>query len=134
MLAAVPPRSIVDDDPAVGDRSCRARLPYGEVRVGPGELVIGVESLPHVSPIQRCLYEQAVAAAGVDPDDVLVVRVTETGIEVDALDPDDERWPVRTRRVAPDRRSIDGTTAHERLTMSRSRSGPVMGVERSTRR
>ena len=48
------------------------------------------------------LYEQAVAAAGVDPADVLVVRVTEAGIEVDALHPDDASWPVRTLRVTAD--------------------------------
>lgn len=71
------------------------------MRVGPGEIAIGVESLPHVSPIQRGLYEQAVAAAGVDPNNVLVVRITEASVEVDALDPDDERWPVRTQRVTP---------------------------------
>jgi hypothetical protein len=71
------------------------------VRVGPGEIAIGVESLPHVSPVHRGLYEQSVAAAGVDPDNVLVVYITEASIEVDALDLDDPRWPVRTQRVRP---------------------------------
>jgi hypothetical protein len=43
-------------------------LPYGEVGVGPGEIAIGVESLPRVSPVQRGLYDLAVAPAGVDTD------------------------------------------------------------------
>ena len=89
-----------DDVRAVRDGVRDTALPYGEVRVRPGEIAIGVESLPRVSPVQRGLYEQAVAAAGVDPDNVLVVYITEASIEVDALDPDDARWPVRTQRVA----------------------------------
>jgi|SRR5215216_4623687 len=77
------------------------RFPTARCESDPGEIAIGIESLPHVSPVQRGLYKQAVAAAGVDPDNVLVVRITETSIEVDALDPDDARWPVRTHRAAP---------------------------------
>lgn len=88
----------------------RAVLPYGEVRVGPDQLVVGFESLAHVSPVQRQLYEQAVAAVGVDPDDVLVVRVNEASIEVDAIDADHECWPVRTLHLAAGaaRRHIGG--------------------------
>jgi hypothetical protein len=95
-------RAIVADDARpVQDGVPSTALLYGEVRVGPGTIAIGVESLPHVSPVQRGLFERAVAAARVDPDDVLVVRITEASIEVDALDPADPQWPVRTRRVAP---------------------------------
>ena len=100
-VAAPGMRPGADDARTVRDGARHQTLAYGEVRVGPGEVAIGVESLPHVSPIQRALYEHCVAAAGVDPDDVLVVRVTEASIEVDALDPDDAQWPVRTHRVAP---------------------------------
>jgi hypothetical protein len=35
-----------------------------------GTSIVADESLPHVSPVQSGLYEQAVAAAGVDPHDV----------------------------------------------------------------
>ncbi|MET1019215.1 MAG: hypothetical protein ABWX62_04450 [Microterricola sp.] len=89
-------------------------LPYGEVHVLPGEIIIthrlrrhrrpdarGVESLPHLIPAQRSLCEQAVEASGVEPESVLVVRITEVGIEVDAIDTDDARWPVRTKRLEP---------------------------------
>lgn len=101
--------------PAGGANSCDAcdarrgraggrpeTLPYGTVRLGAGEIIIGVESLAHVTATQRSLFEQAVAAAGLDPDDVLVVRITETGVHVAVLDTDDERWPVRTVHVAAD--------------------------------
>ena len=81
------------------DGVCDGMLPYGEVRVGHAELAFGFESLPDVSPCQRVLYEQAVAAVGARPENVLVIRVSEAGIEVDTLDFDDDRWPVRTRRV-----------------------------------
>jgi hypothetical protein len=94
-------------------------LPYGEVRVGPGELAIGVESLRQIPRVQRGLYEQAVAAAGVDPDNVLVVRIAEASIEVDVLDPDDARWPVRTQRITPaelrQRASVETFEEGERL-------------------
>ena len=46
------------------------------------------------------MFEQAVTAAGVDPDNVLVVRVTEAGAEVDAIDERDRNWPVRTVTVS----------------------------------
>lgn len=72
--------------------------------MGPAELAVGFESLPNLSASQRALYEQAVAAAGVCSEDVLVIRVTESGIEVDTLDVDDARWPVRTLRVGTERR------------------------------
>jgi hypothetical protein len=74
-------------------------LPYGEVRVGHAELSFGFESLPDVSPSQRALYEHAVAAAGVRSENVLVIRVTEAGVELDTVDFDDTGWPVRTLRV-----------------------------------
>ncbi|MET0418317.1 MAG: hypothetical protein ABW022_20075 [Actinoplanes sp.] len=76
-------------------------LPYGEVHVLPGEIIIGVESLPRLIPAQRSLYEQAVDASGVEPEFVLVLRITEVGTEVDAIDTDDARWPVRTKRLEP---------------------------------
>ena len=84
---------------APADGACHSMLLYGEVRVGHAELAFGFESLPDVSPSHRALYEQAVAAAGVDSENVLVIRITEAGIELDVLDFDDARWPVRTRRV-----------------------------------
>ncbi len=84
---------------ALADGARHSTLLYGEVRVGHAELAFGFESLPDASPSHRALYEQAVAAAGVGSEDVLVVRVTEAGIEVDVLDFDDARWPVRTLRV-----------------------------------
>ncbi len=73
------------------------RLAYGEVRVGAAEMAIGYESLLDVAPARRRLFEQAVAAADVDPESVLAVRITACGIEVDALDFDDACWPERTR-------------------------------------
>jgi hypothetical protein len=93
-------RAIVADDARViRDRGPFTPLPYGEVRVGPAGIAIGFESVTDLSPVQRTLYAQAVAAAGVDPEDVLVVRIGEAGIEVDAIDRDDVCWPVRTLRV-----------------------------------
>jgi hypothetical protein len=58
--------------------------------------------LPYIAAGQRTLFELAVAAAGADLTDVLVVRVTEAGIEVDAIDPDDADWPVRTLHLVTD--------------------------------
>lgn len=84
----------------VGEERVRRPLAYGEVRVEPGGIAIGVESLPDVCEAHSDLYEQSVVAAGVDPENVLVVRITEAVIEVDALDPDDPSWPVRTLRVS----------------------------------
>jgi hypothetical protein len=103
-MSATADRSIYEDARAPGDRARRSPLPYGEVRVGPREIAIGIESLPHVTASQRTLFERAVAAAGADPADVLVVRVTEAGMEVDAIDPDDADWPVRTLRLVADDR------------------------------
>ena len=74
-------------------------LPFGEVKVGHEEVAIGCESLPHVSPCRRGLYQRAAAAAGIDPEVVLVVCITEAGIEVDAIDFDDVRLLVRTMHV-----------------------------------
>lgn len=93
--------SIVGDTvrEAPGRRAGRSLLAYGEVQVGPGRLALGVESLGHASAGVRSVCERAVAAVGVDPDDVLVVRISERAIEVDAIDPDDLDWPVRTWRV-----------------------------------
>jgi hypothetical protein len=101
MSVAAPGTTVVADDArTVREGLCHTALPYGHVRVRSGEIAIGVESLPRVSRFQRSLYELAVVAAGVQPDNVLVVRVTEARIEVDAIDVDDARWPVRTQRVA----------------------------------
>jgi hypothetical protein len=83
----------------IADGLRHGMLPYGEVRSGRAELAIGFESLPDVSPSQRALYEQAVAAARVRSENVLVIRVTEAVVEVDTIDFDDDRWPVRTLRV-----------------------------------
>lgn len=100
------PTGEINSCDACGDarRSCGGgrleTLPYGTVRSAAGELIIGVESLAHVTATQRTLFEQAVAATCVDPDDVLVVRITEVGVHVAAIDVDDERWPVRTVHVA----------------------------------
>jgi hypothetical protein len=55
-----------------------------------------------VSVTQRALYERAVAASGANHPDVLVVRVSETAIEVDAVDFADAGWPQRTLRVTAD--------------------------------
>jgi hypothetical protein len=104
-------RAIVADDARlVRDRVPPMPLPYGEVRIGPGGIAIGFESVTDLSPVQRTLYEQAVAATGVDPEDVLVVRIGEAGIEVDAIDRDDVCWPVRTLRVTR-RVVVDGPNA-----------------------
>ncbi len=102
MSVADPDTTVLADDARTVREGLRhMALPYGLVRVGSGEVAIGVESLPHVSRCQRDLYEQAVAAAGVQPDNVLVVRITEASVEVDAIDVEDARWPVRTQRLAP---------------------------------
>ena len=75
-------------------------LAYGEVRVGGGEIAIGFESLPEVGIAWRVLLAQAVAAARVQLDNVLVVRISEARVEVDVLDEHDLAWPVRTVRVS----------------------------------
>jgi hypothetical protein len=75
-------------------------LPYGQVRVEAGEIAIGFESVVHVSASVRELFERAVATAGVDPENVLVVRVSEARVEVDVIDDRDISWPARTVRVA----------------------------------
>ena len=74
-------------------------LIYGEERVGVGTFAMGCESLPRMTVTQRALYDRAVAASGANYHDVLGVRVSETAIEVDAVDFDDAGWPVRTLRV-----------------------------------
>ena len=74
-------------------------LPYGEVRVDDGEVAIGCESALYVSTSLRELFDRAVAATEVDPENVLVVRVTEALIEVDAIDVRDISWPTRTVSV-----------------------------------
>jgi len=73
-------------------------------------MTVGLESLPNLSGAQRELYEQAVAASGVDPAGVLVVCLTEAGIEVDVVDYDDVRLPVRTQRVAVEELRRGSTT------------------------
>ena len=79
----------------------RARvLPYGVVRVRGGEIAIGMESLPEIGNGWRFLVAQAVAAARVELDNVLVVRISEAHVEVDVLDEHDLAWPVRTVRVS----------------------------------
>jgi hypothetical protein len=67
-----------------------------------GQIAMGFESVLHVSASHRDLFERAVAAARVDPDNVLVVRVTEAHIEVDFIDLDDVEWPARIARLAAD--------------------------------
>jgi hypothetical protein len=63
-------------------------------------MAIGIESLPKVGITWRLLVGQAVAAARVELDNVLVVRISETRVEVDLLDEHDLAWPVRTVRVS----------------------------------
>ena len=107
-------------------------LAFGEVRVGPGELAFGCESLTDVSPARRTLYERAVALAGLDPGDVLVVSVSAAGVEVHFIDFDDAGWPLRTWHVAPEhcagRRTGSSTerTAEECAARTRRRP-PVRG-------
>ena len=90
----------MDDTLATAERASHMRLAYGEIQVRSGELTIGIESLPRLSPLQRRLYDQAVVAAGVDPQDVLVVHISEALIVVEALDMHEPDWPTRTRVVA----------------------------------
>ena len=45
-------------------------------------------------PVSACMRSRSLPL-GVDPDNVLVVRVTEAGIEGDALDFDYSGWPVK---------------------------------------
>ena len=75
-------------------------LAYGEVRVEGGEIAIGVESLPGAGIGWRALVARAVAAARVELDNVLVVRISEARVELDVLDEQDVAWPVRTVRVS----------------------------------
>ena len=84
MPAAGTDHAIVVGGP-LADRggSRRGTLPYGEVRSGPGEITIGVESVATLTATQRTLFEQAVAAAGVDPANVLVVRLAESASRSD---------------------------------------------------
>ena len=101
MSAGPAERSVfADQAPHVQGRVRRRPLAYAEVRVEPGEIAIGFESLPDVCEAHHDLYEQSVVAAGVDPENVLVVRITEAVIEVDTLYPDDPSWPVRTSHVS----------------------------------
>lgn len=79
----------------VREGSCSSRpLPYGEVRMRPGDVAIGWESVPHASPSIGRLYEQAVTASRLDPATVLVVRMTEMQVAVDYVDFQDPSWPV----------------------------------------
>src|SRR4051794_5947490 len=81
-------------------------LRFGEVRIEGGEFAIGFESLSKVSPSGRRLYDQAVAAVGVDSTSVVEVRVNEASIEVDAIDDNEPDWPVRTFRLAAGMREV----------------------------
>ena len=62
-------------------------------------------------PALRChprreLYERALDQLGCDPADVMAVRVSESGVEVDVIDFEHPEWPVRTlRRGRVDRSS-----------------------------
>jgi hypothetical protein len=56
---------------------------------------MGIESLAHVGPCRRLLFEQAVAACQVNPDSVLQVRLSEASVEVQVVDFDDPRLPIR---------------------------------------
>ena len=78
----------------------RQVLAYGEVRIGPDALEIGVESVPQVDGELRIVFEQAVAASRADPAAVLLVRLSEAAVEVDVVDFDDPRWPIRTIHLA----------------------------------
>jgi hypothetical protein len=89
--------------PATLPRVDAGVLAYGEVRLGGGEIAIGFESLPEVGIAWRVLVAQAVAAARVRLDNVLVVRISEARVEVDVLDEHDLAWPVRTVRVSAGR-------------------------------
>ena len=86
--------------PAKPTRAEARVLGYGEVRVGGGEVAVGIESLRGVGIGWRVLVAQAVAAAGVELDNVLVVRISEARVEVDVLDEHDVAWPVKTVRVS----------------------------------
>jgi len=94
-----PERSVVEIRAHTRREPASWTLSYGEVRLGRDQIAIGFESLANLTSSHRALYEQTVVAAGVDAQDVLVVRISEGDIEVDVLDADDELWPVRTVRV-----------------------------------
>jgi len=99
-MSAVPEqRSIITHDGFRREGPHHGGLSYGEVRVSPGEMVVGTESLTNLSKAQRSLFEWVVAAAGVEPESVLAVHISESLIEVDVIDTDHLHWPVRTRRV-----------------------------------
>ena len=83
----------------------REGLAYGEVRVGPDGLEIGIESVPHVDGELRIVFEQAVAACRAEPCAVLLVRLSEAAIDVDVVDFDDPRLadPDHSPRALPRR-------------------------------
>jgi hypothetical protein len=72
---------------------------------------MGAEALSYAAVAHRELYERAIAETGVDRNDVLVVRITESGTEVDTVDYDVNSWPVRTRRVSPTAFSSTGQSS-----------------------
>jgi hypothetical protein len=45
---------------------------------------------------RRQLFERIVGACGLDPDDVVEVRISEGGVEIDLVEFDLPDWPLRT--------------------------------------
>ena len=82
------------------------RLAYGEVRVGPDGLEIGIESVPHVDGELSIVFEQAVTTCRADPCAVLLVRLSEAAVEVDVVDFDAPGWPIRTIHLAHSQRRV----------------------------
>jgi len=56
-----------------------------------------MECLPEPGTDRRALYERTLTACGVDPDEVLEVRIGEDMLEVDFVNFEDPTWPVITR-------------------------------------
>ena len=63
----------------------------------PENLVFRFDARSHCDR-HRQRYYRIARELSYDPADVCEVRVTETAIEVDAIDFDDPAWPVITRR------------------------------------
>ena len=89
----------VTDVASLPERSPDRRvLPFGAVRLDADGIEMGVESLERAGSTLRALYDEAVAAAALDPDDVVIVRICETAMEVDVIDFAHPNAPVRTWR------------------------------------
>ena len=83
----------------------------GRAARDPGDVVALQPHAEWPNACHRELYERAIRTFGYDPYDVTEVRISESAIEVDAIDFTDPDWPTRTTRhelASSSLRSPDG--------------------------